>query len=117
MSLVAIVSTDLLVVSRVADAAQRAGHSVVRVDRPSGLPPPVAISMVLVDWGARESDWGTSLSAWLASASERPRLVVFGPHTDLAAHAEAREAGIGPMQARSKVLPTLTTILEGASAP
>jgi hypothetical protein len=38
-------------------------------------------------------------------------VVLFGPHTDLAAHAEARAAGLGPMLARSKLLADLPTLL------
>ena len=47
---------------------------------------------------------GIGLAREAAAAPGRPRMVVFGPHTDLAAHAEARAAGIGPMLARSKLV-------------
>ena len=39
------------------------------------------------------------------------RVVVFGPHTDLEAHAAARAAGIGPMMARSKLVTSLAELL------
>jgi hypothetical protein len=54
------------------------------------------------------------LTSWCLRApdSARPRLVVFGPHADLEAHAAAREAGIGPMLARSKLVSALPQLLD-----
>ena len=113
MSLVAIIARDLIIATRIAEAARTAGHEVVRVDRPSELPPASTVDVAFVDWGAREPDWGERLTSWCESApvSLGPRLVVFGPHTDLAAHAEARAAGIGPMIARSKLVSALADLL------
>jgi hypothetical protein len=82
------------------------------VDDPADLPPPVPEAVAFVDWGSRRPDWGASLGAWVASAgSARPRLVVFGPHTDVEAHRAARIAGIGPMIARSKLVASLSEFL------
>jgi hypothetical protein len=61
---------------------------------------------VLVDWSARQPDWADALRR-LSS----PRLVLFGPHTDLEAHAAARDAGLGPMWARSKLLASLRNVM------
>ena len=52
------------------------------------------------------SFWSTGPSG-LAPA----RVVLFGPHTDLAAHGAAREAGLGPMWARSKLVAELPDLL------
>ena len=41
-----------------------------------------------------------------------PRLILFGPHTDLEAHADARAAGLGPMWARSKLVAELQALME-----
>jgi hypothetical protein len=39
------------------------------------------------------------------------RVILFGPRTDLEAHAAARAAGLGPMWARSKVIAGLPSLL------
>jgi hypothetical protein len=38
-------------------------------------------------------------------------VILFGPHVDLDAHAAARDAGLGPMMARSKLLSSLGELL------
>lgn len=112
MSLVAILASDLIIATRIGDAAAAAGHHVVRVDDPAELPPAGGTTVAFVDWGSRQPGWGDALAAWVGDADEaRPRLVVFGPHTDVAAHREARSAGIGPMVARSKLVASLADYL------
>jgi hypothetical protein len=84
----------------------------MRVDDPAELPPAAGISVAFVDWGSRQSGWAAAVSAWLASGGAvPPRLVVFGPHTDVDAHHAARDAGIGPMIARSKLITSLAEYL------
>lgn len=110
---VAVVARDLMIASRIADAGARAGVEVRRYDAPDQLPPAPELTLVLVAWDERRPDWGGRLLAWCASAPEsmRPRVVLFGPHTDLAAHAEARAAGLGPMWARSKLLAEIQSLV------
>ena len=88
----------------------------VRVDDPDDLPHAAAVRLLLVDWGDRDLDWGARITRWCANApqSVRPRVVLFGPHTDLVAHAEARASGLGPMLARSKLLADLPALLAAA---
>jgi len=64
------------------------------------------LDLVLVDWSARQPDWTDSL--WERTAT---RVILFGPHTDLEAHATARDTGFGPMWARSKLIRGLAAIL------
>ena len=110
-----LVSSDLLFGSRVLAAAARAGQLVLRVDDPAELPTCEGVSVVLVDWAARAPDWGQTLTTWCAGApqSAPPRIILFGPHTDLAAHADARASGLGPMWARSKLLADLPRLSAG----
>lgn len=110
---VAVVARDLMIATRIADAGARAGVEVRRFDDPSQLPSPDEVGLVLVDWGAREPGWAERLTTWCARATEsaRPRVVLFGPHTDLAAHAAARAAGLGPMWARSKLVSEIATLI------
>jgi hypothetical protein len=112
---VAVVARDLMIASRIADAGARAGVDVQRFDDPSQLPPAADVTLVLVAWDERRPEWGDRLLAWCADApqSTSPRVVLFGPHTDLAAHAEARASGLGPMWARSKLLAELPALLGG----
>ena len=114
-----VLSPDLLISVRIADAAERAGVEAVRVDDPADLPSAAGVDVLVVDWAAREPDWARELNKWIAhSAQSHARVILFGPHTDLRAHAEAREAGLGPMWARSKLVTELSKFFEGrAVAP
>ena len=100
---VAAVVTDLMLFSRIESAARVAGIELARVDRPADAPPDA--DLVLVDWSARRPDWTDPLRA------HSGRVILFGPHTDLEAHADARAAGLGPMWARSRLLGELPSLL------
>jgi hypothetical protein len=110
---VVLLARDLIIASRIIEAAARAGTDLVRLDDPADLPPPADVRLLLVDWGDRRPGWPEALARWCADAPEsaRPRVLLFGPHTDLAAHAAARAAGLGPMLARSKLLAKLPALL------
>ena len=110
---VVLLARDLMIASRVEVAAERAGVSFLRLSGPADLPAATKVRLLLVDWGDREPDWGGRISAWRAGAPEpaRPRVVLFGPHVDLGAHAAARAAGLGPMLARSKLVASLPALL------
>lgn len=110
---VALLARDLIIASRIAAAAEQAGVALTRIDDPADLPPAGGVRLLLVDWGDRDSHWGDRLTTWCAGAPEtaRPRVLLFGPHVDLAAHAAAREAGLGPMLARSKLVADLPSLL------
>ncbi len=107
---VALVCRELLLATRIGDAAARAGVPLVRVDEPGSLPQPETLDLVLVDWDGRSPMWGAELAHWRAG-SDRPRLILFGPHTDLAAHEDARRSGLGPMMARGRLLARLPSLL------
>ena len=104
---VAAVIGDLMLFSRIESTAGAAGASLVRVDSPADLPHDV--DLVLVDWSARRPDWADELR----SRNDGSRTVLFGRHTDLEAHADARAAGLGPMWARSKLVAELPTLMTG----
>ena len=107
---VAAVMSDLMLFSRIDSAANAAGASLVRVDSPGDLPDD--LGLVLVDWSARQPGWADALPAG------RTRVILFGQHTDLDAHAAARAAGLGPMWARSKLVSSLPSLMSGdAAAP
>ncbi|MDQ4035333.1 MAG: hypothetical protein M3153_05325 [Chloroflexota bacterium] len=98
---------DLMLFSRIESAATQADATLVRVDSPVDLPRD--LDLVLVDWSARQPGWTDALRGRAGS-----RLVLFGQHTDLEAHADARAAGLGPMWARSKLLGELAELLAGS---
>lgn len=106
---------DLLLGSRIFEAASRANADFIRVDAPADLPPADQLDLVLVDWGDRSPDWGEQLAAWcaLAPPSWRGRLILFGPHTDVEAHASAKHHRLGPMLARSKLVRSLPSLFGG----
>jgi hypothetical protein len=111
MRIAAIIS-DLMLYSRIDAAATRAGASLIRRDSPVDLPAG-DLDLVLVDWSARGRLWADHLIAWCAGAPQA-RLILFGRHTDLEAHGDARAAGLGPMWARSKLLAELPILVVGA---
>ena len=94
---------DLMLFSRIDAAAGAAGASIVRVSSPADLP--YDLDVVLVDWSARDASWADALRALSA------RVILFGRHTDLEAHAAARAAGLGPMWARSKLVAELPSLV------
>jgi hypothetical protein len=97
---------DLMLYSRIDAAAAATGVELVRASDPSGLP--ADLDLVLVDWSARRSEWAYALGRRTSTA----RVILFGRHTDLAAHADARSAGLGPMWARSKLVAELASLLK-----
>lgn len=105
---VAAVVSDLITFSRI-QGAVATGAVVIRVDAPDALPDE-PFDLVLVDWSARGPDWAAQLSG-----RSDARVIVFGPHTDLEAHAAARAAGLGPMWARSKFVAELPRLLGGGA--
>jgi hypothetical protein len=104
---VAAVISDLMLYSRIESAASAAGASLVRVDTPAALPQ--GMDLVLVDWSARRPDWADQLAR---PAKRHARVLLFGQHTDLEAHAAARAAGLGPMWARSRIVRALPDLLK-----
>ena len=113
-----LISGELLLASRIIDAAGRAGEDIVRIGSPSDLPPAASVQLLLVDWSGRDSSWGDAIAEWMAAAPEggRVRVVLFGPHTDLDAHAAARSAGLGPMWGRSKLVAELGSLFAPLSS-
>lgn len=100
--------------SRIESLVAGAGGSLTRVEAPQQLPPVDEVDLLVVDWGDRQAEWGAAIVAWrdaLADAGRGPRVLLFGPHTDLASHAAARKAGLGPMRARSAFFASLPDLL------
>lgn len=94
---------DLMLFSRIDAAANAAGATLVRASSPADLPGD--LDLMLVDWSARDPSWADALRASGA------RVILFGRHTDLEAHADARAAGMGPMWARSKLVTELPSLV------
>jgi hypothetical protein len=114
--IIAVLSRDLLISTRILDAADRVGLSAKRYDSPAALPLPQHVRLMLVDWAQREPEWGRQLHEWrsVADGPTRLQMILFGPHSDLTAHAEARAAGLGPMWARSKLMSELPRLMTAA---
>lgn len=108
---IAIVGRDLIAATRIRDAAVQSGFTAVRVDRPEDLPSRDDVAVAVVDWSSRDESWGVTLRSWLEGAGGGPRVLLYGFHTDLAAHADARRYGLGPMVARSRLFSALPELL------
>lgn len=105
---------DLITASKIESAVRAAGGTLVRCDTVGELPDPATVELLVVDWGSRRDDWAADIVAWRGSSvGTPPRIVVFGPHTDLDAHAAARAAGLAPMRARSAVFNDVASWLRG----
>lgn len=105
---------DLITASKIESSVVGSGASLARVESPKQLPPASEVDVLVVDWGDRQPEWGAALAAWRDSstADQSPRVILFGPHTDLVAHADARTANLGPMRARSAFFGALPELLE-----
>ena len=99
---------DLMLFSRIDAATSAAGAQLVRASNPANLPPD--LDLVLVDWSARHPSWADALGA------SNARVILFGRHTDLEAHADARAAGLGPIWARSKLVSELSRLVSAPHA-
>ena len=103
--------------SKIESALSAAAGTFRRVDGPRELPAVAVVDLVLVDWGSRQDDWGSTLRAWRdAGPDHRPAVILFGPHTDLEAHRAAKAAGLGPMRARSALFSALPRLLDEGRA-
>lgn len=109
---------DLITASRIESLVARAGCSLIWVGAPDQLPPAGDVDLLVVDWGERQPDWGAAIATWRDDGKQghRPRIVLFGPHTDLASHRAARDAGLGPMRARSAFFVALPALLAAESS-
>lgn len=106
---------DLLMFSRIDAAARDAGVSVERVGAPSQLPAPDEVDLLFVDCITNIGEWGSDLVAWRAEGAGAVRVIAFGSHTDLDAHAAVRALGFGPMWARSRLVRELPRLFTSAS--
>jgi hypothetical protein len=112
---VVVLSRDLILASRILGQASSAGHDTLLVWEPSALPPVGSVDLLFVNWADRAASWAGAIREWSAAApgSHKPRLLLYGPHADLEAHAAAKAAGLGPMVARSKLVADLPLLIEG----
>lgn len=112
---VVVLSRDLIIASRILAEAESAGHQATRIEEVDQLDAAGPGDLLFVNWAERGPSWADALRRWCAAAPEVPsrvRLILFGPHTDLAAHEAALAAGLGPMVARSTLLRRLPTLLD-----
>jgi hypothetical protein len=107
---IAAVTGDLMIYSRIHAAVSTAGASVQRLDTPADLQGQTGFDLVLVDWSARDHAWAPALARLRTDGIAR--IILFGQHTDLDAHDAAREANLGPMWARSRLINDLPSLLE-----
>jgi hypothetical protein len=99
---VVVLVSDLITASRIESVVTRDQGTVDRIESPDALGAFADADLLVVDWAAREPRWAETISTWRDDGPEpRPRVILFGPHTDLEAHAAARASGLGPMLARS----------------
>jgi hypothetical protein len=111
-----LLGSDLITRSRVDAVARRQGIDLEILDSPASLPAGAG-ELLLVDWGERRPDWGPRLAEWQGHARGDAAIVLFGPHRDVAGHAEARRLGLGPVRARSSFFATLEDLFATRVSP
>jgi len=121
MSLVAVVTGDLMTLTRIAGIIHRLGHETYRADHPAAvtLGESADVVAILVSWDERETGWVDALRERAAHGQrgdEMPQVVLFGSHRDLDGHREARGAGLGRVVARSTLQTELQRRLGGRDA-
>lgn len=113
--MIAALVRDLMIASRIEEAARSAGVGYRRLDGIEQVSSATDARLIVVDWSEREPDWPDRLAAWRDASMPPRRVIVFGRHTDLEAHAAAKRAGLGPMWARSRLVADLPRVLRGRS--
>lgn len=84
-----------------------------RYERLEDLPRLHPSDLLVVAWDERAPDWAPALAAGDIGKPGGPQLLLCGPHTDIAAHLEARAHGIGPVVARSRIGEAVRSRLRG----
>lgn len=100
--------------TRIMAHAEAVGIPARTFSNPNELPSPSTVRLLFVNWSERDATWAHLLATWRdqQARGSRSKLILFGPHTDLDAHAAARSAGLGPMLARSKLIATLPDLVK-----
>jgi hypothetical protein len=112
-----LLGSDLITRSRVDAVARRHRIDLEILDSPASLPAGAG-ELLLVDWGERRPDWGPRLAEWRRQArGDDAAIVLFGPHRDVAGHAEARRHGLGPVRARSSFFAILEELFATRISP
>ncbi len=107
-----VLASDLITASRIEGVAVVEGGTVTRIESPAALDAGERADLLVVDWTERGPGWAEAIAAWRDAASDpRPDIILFGPHTDLEAHADARSSGLGPMRARSALVGEVAKVL------
>ena len=117
---VVLLSTDLMVVSRVQDAAARSAASVrVAVDVPAlvNLHGHVPADFVIVDLASSPLAIDTLVSQLKADAEPPTRIVAFGPHVHEERLAAARAAGCDLVMARGQFFSQVESLLAAERQP
>jgi DNA-binding NarL/FixJ family response regulator len=116
---VVLFSSDLMVQSRVAGAAQRMGAALTQVGTTGELRSATEsgqAAVVIVDLSMPSVMPNTIVEACDSSRGGRPTIVAFGPHVHESLLAAARAAGCDQVISRGQFFAQLEAILRGATA-
>jgi hypothetical protein len=102
--------------SRILSVAAAMETACTRYERLEDLPRLRPSDLLVVAWDERAPDWAAALAAGDIGKPGGPQLLLCGPHTDIAAHLEARAHGIGPVVARSRVGDAVRSRLRAADS-
>jgi CheY-like chemotaxis protein len=111
---VVLLSSDLVVASRVEGAAAQVGATVRAI---SSVEAAIAscgaeqVELLIIDLAMPSLDVGTLVNQLRADASRSVRIVAFGPHVHEGRLAAAREAGCDTVMSRGQFFAQITAIL------
>jgi CheY-like chemotaxis protein len=112
---VVLLSSDLMVQSRVAGAAERVGaqlRSASTVEQAVGLCEEGPVRLLLVDLSTSGLKPQTLIDRLPAAGASRPTIVAFGPHVHESLLSAAREAGCDEVVSRGQFFSQLDAILQ-----
>jgi hypothetical protein len=108
-----VVSSNLMLFSRLASLAEAANVDTERADTPADVIPGPA-DLLVVAWAERDSSWAAQLAGMRRELGME--MVLCGPHTDADARREARASAVGPVIPLSRIADVVRRRLHAASS-
>jgi DNA-binding NarL/FixJ family response regulator len=109
---IGLIAEDLFLSVKILEAAERAGHTVQRIDRQEDwlAARPAEWDVVLIEAASTRLPWPDWVAA-LKALPRPPRLIAFGNHTRLDLRDRAYAAGVDVYVANSQVASALADVL------
>ena len=114
-----IVTNNLFFVPRVENAAEASGLEVEQVDSETAFRRELGarrVPLVLIDLEVERETWTEIVQGLVNDGNEGPRIVAYGPHSEVALLAEAKEAGCHAVLIKGEFDRRLNELMESRGA-